>query len=249
MAAVFKREFNAYFTSPFGLVIISIFFCITSLFLFVPNNLTGDTIDMSGVFSAMIFIYAIMIPFITMRLLSEEKKQKTDQCLLTSPVSLTGIVLGKFFSALAFFSITLSYTIVFAIILNAFQAIEVWVFIGNLVGMLLLGSAFISIGLFISSLTENQVVAAIGSLVATLLFLAIQILSSAISGLYSLLPGLALIIPSDTVNNIINYVAVGPRYNNFAMGIFNLADALYFFSIAAVFIFLTVRVLEKRRWS
>jgi len=234
MGAIFKREFKAYFTSPIGFILLGIFFFISAL-LFSSNNLDGNNIDMSSMFDYLIVIYALIIPFITMRLLSEEKKQKTDQCLLTSPVSLPGIVLGKFFSALAFYAISLSYTIVFAIILNCFQPIELWVFIGNLVGMLLLGSSFIAIGLFISSLTENQVIAAIGAVIVNLLLFAIQILST--------------IFTNTVVTNLINYLAIMPRYSDFAIGLFNLSDAVYFFSIAAVFIFLAVRVLEKRRWS
>lgn len=101
--------------------------------------------------------------------------------------------------------------------------------------MLLLGSSFIAIGLFISSLTENQVIAAIGALIINLLLFAIQILSTVFS--------------NTIITNLINYLAIMPRYSDFAMGLFNLSDALYFFSIAAVFIFLAVRVLEKRRWS
>lgn len=234
MGAVFKREFKAYFTSPIGFILIGIFFLLSGL-LFSSNNIDGNTIDLSGVFNYLIIIYALMIPFITMKLLSEEKKQKTDQCLLTSPVSLPRIVLGKFFSAFAFYAITLSYTIVFAIILNFFQPIELWVFIGNIIGMLLLGASFIAIGLFVSSLTENQVIAAIGSLVINILLLAITILSS--------------LFNNTIITNIINYLAIMPRYSDFSIGLFNLSDALYFFSIATVFIFLAIRVLEKRRWS
>lgn len=248
MSAIFKREFKAYFTSPIGFVIISLFSLI-SIFLFFANNLAGNTMDLSGYFTSVIILYAIIVPLITMKLMSEEKRQKTDQCLLTSPISLTKIVLGKFLSAFAFFSITLSFPIIFALILNAYQPIELWVFIGNIVGMLLLGSAYVAIGLFISSLTENQAVAAVGSLVTILLFIATQLLTYLVSGLYTKIPGLSLLTSNENVNTVINYVAVIPRYSNFAIGIFNLADALYFFSIAAVFIFLTVRVLEKRRWS
>jgi ABC-2 type transport system permease protein len=234
MVAVFKREFKAYFTSPIGFILISIFFFISSLF-FSTTNLDGNTINMTMMFDFLIVIYALIIPFITMKLLSEEKKQKTDQCLLTSPVSLPGIVLGKFFSAFAFYAISLSYTLVFAVILSFFQPIEVWVFLGNIVGMLLLGSSFIAIGLFVSSLTENQVIAAIGALVINLLLFSIQILSS--------------LFNNNIVTNIVNYLAIMPRYSDFAIGLFNLSDAVYFFSIATVFIFLAVRVLEKRRWS
>jgi ABC-2 type transport system permease protein len=248
MSAVFKREFKAYFTSPIGFVIIGLF-SIISIFIFFATVLTGKTVDMGGYFSTIIIIYAVIVPLITMRLMSEEKRQKTDQCLFTSPISLTSIVMGKFLSAFVLFSITLSFPVIYAIIINAYMPIELWVFIGNMVGMLLVGSSFVAIGLFISSLTENQAVAAIGSLITILLFIATQLLTFLISGLYTKLPSLSLLISSENINNLINYVSVIPRYSNFSMGIFNLADALYFFSIATVFIFLTVRVLEKRRWS
>jgi ABC-2 type transport system permease protein len=234
MSAVFKREFKAYFNSPIGFILIGIFFFISSL-LFATLNLDGNTVDLSGIFNYLIIIYALIIPFITMRLLSEDKKLKTDQCLLTSPVSLPSIVLGKFFSAFVFYAISLSYTIVFAVILNFFQPIEAWVFLGNIVGMLLLGASFIAVGLFVSSLTESQVIAAIGALIINILLIAIQMLTT--------------IFNNTTITNVINYLAIMPRYSDFSIGMFNLADAVYFFSIATVFIFLAVRVLEKRRWS
>jgi ABC-2 type transport system permease protein len=170
-----------------------------------------------------------------MRLLSEEKKQKTDQCLLTSPASLSGIVLGKYFAALAIYSLSLVTFLLYAVILAAFAEISWAVVIGNIIGAFLLGSSFIAVGLFVSSLTENQVIAAIGGFVAMMLLYVIDMISS--------------LANNSTVQKIISSLAFYSKYYEFTTGVFNLLNVIFFVSASAIFIFLTVRVLEKKRWA
>lgn len=234
MLAIFRREFKAYFSSAIGYVFLGVFLFFAG-FLFVLSNIFAGSSDMSSLFSSLTFIYIIIIPILTMKIFSEERKQKTDQALLTAPVSITGIVMGKFLSALSVFAIGLSSTALFALIMATVAHVEGFVVLGNIVGMLLIGSALISIGIFISSLTENQVIAAVGSLAIILL-------------LY-LIGGITSFFQVDFVQKIVDFVSFLNRYNNFSMGIFNISDAVYYLSIAAVFLFLTTRVLEKRRWS
>lgn len=234
MFAIYKRELKSYFSSAIGYVVLATFVFFASLF-FVIYNLVYDTTSMTNVFGSMMLIYVFLIPILTMRTFSEEKRQKTDQALLTAPVSLTGIVLGKFFAALTIYAIGLCSLIIFALILAAFATVETWVIVGNIVGMLLVGAALISIGIFISNLTESQIIAAIASIFAMLL-------------LY-LLSNFATLTDNTVIQNIITSLSITDRYTNFAVGIFNLSDAVFYLSIAVLFVFFTVRMLEKRRWS
>lgn len=234
MGAIFRREMTAYFTSPTAYVYFAVFNVFAGLF-FTINCLSYASADMSGVFSSMFIMFIFLIPILTMRLLSEEKKQKTDQCLLTSPVSLSGIVLGKYFAALAIYSLSLVTFLLYAVILAAFAEISWAVVIGNIIGAFLLGSSFIAVGLFVSSLTENQVIAAIGGFVAMMLLYVIDMISS--------------LANNSTVQKIISSLAFYSKYYEFTTGVFNLLNVIFFVSASAIFIFLTVRVLEKKRWA
>ena len=178
MSAVFKREFKAFFTSPVGYFVLAVLFGFAG-FYFFANNMYGRSADLTGVFGGLFTIVLLLVlPVLTMRLFSDEKRQRTDQALLTAPVSLTGIALGKFFAALLMFAIGISITIVFAIII-AFQVTPDWlVIIGNYVGLLLLGGMIIAIGMFISSLTESQFIAALGTFAISFALLMVDSLAS-----------------------------------------------------------------------
>jgi ABC-2 type transport system permease protein len=234
MVAIFRREMKSYFTSPIGFIFLAGFYLVSG-FLFWQINLVNSITDVSYLFSDVTITLVVLIPILTMRLFSEEKKQKTDQLLLTSPVSLTGMVIGKFLSALAVFATGLAVTLVYGLTMAVYVNIDGAVIFTNILGMLLLGAALIGIGMFISSMTENQVVAIFASFIVILMLFIVQSLSS--------------VLTSAVWQSIISAIAVQSRYNNFAAGIFNLGDAVYYLSIAVVFIFLTVRMLEKRRWS
>lgn len=236
MSAIFKREFKAFFTSPIGYVVLALVFALSGFFFYVYNMLGGSA-DLSGVFSSLLmYILLLVLPILTMRLLSDDKRQRTDQALLTAPVSLVGIALGKFFAALLIFAIGISITILFAIII-AFQVTPDWlVIIGNYLGLLLLGGMIISIGLFISSLTESQLIAALGTFTVSLLLM--------------LLPGLATLFPSLTwLSEALNFLSVTSRYSDFTAGLINYDNIIFFLSMQALFVFLTVRVLDSKRWS
>lgn len=234
MAAIFRRELSAYFSSATAYIYLAVFNFFAALF-FSMNNLYSATTDMSGLFANMFMIFLFLIPILTMRLMSEDKKQKTDQCLLTSPVSLYGIVLGKYLAALVMFAVSLLTFLLYAVILAAFSAVAWPAIIGSIVGVLLTGSAFIAVGLFISSLTESQVIAAIGGFLAMMLLYTIDMLASFIS--------------NTTIQNLLNSLAFYSKYYEFTTGVFNFSSILFFISSAVIFLFLTVRVLEKKRWS
>ena len=235
MNAVFKREFKSFFTSPVGYVVIAAITFFAGLFFYILN-IVGLSPDLSYVFSSLFPFILIILPLMTMRLFSEEKRQKTDQALLTSPVSLTGIVMGKYLAAMLVFSISLLLLIVFAMII-AFQVTPDWlVIIGNYLGMFLLGGLVISIGLLISSLTESQLIAAIGTL--------------GISFMLILMDGLAAQFSNLTIlSSVINFLSVSQRYSTFTSGIIAYDNIIFFLSMQALFLFMTVRVLDRKRWS
>ncbi|MCI1930116.1 MAG: ABC-2 transporter permease [Clostridia bacterium] len=287
MKAIYKREIKMYFNSMIGYVFIAFFVLITAIYFSIQNILQMSP-DFQNVFSSVIMMFLILGPMLTMRLLSEEKKQKTDQLLLTSPVSVPGIVLGKYFAAVTVFLISLLITIIFPIIISFYGTLATAQIIGSYVGFFLLGSAFIAVGLWISSIADNQIVSAVATFVAIFLLLMVKTIVSAASGNQSfslMFAGIlaflvALYVYSNTKNSevsIIVFIAeaavilvlfflkrglfigfagkfaemfeVLTRFNNFAMGLFDIASVVYFVSFISVFLYFTIRVVEKRRWS
>lgn len=234
MTAIMRRELLSYFSSPIGYIFLAVFYVFAG-FYFFASNLMGNSTDISPVFQSMFTIVLFLIPILTMRLLSEDKKHRTDQALLTAPVSLTGLVLGKFLAAVAVFVMSLAVTMLYALTVAVFAPPNWALIFGNFAALLLLGMAFISIGLFISSMTENQVVAAVGGFASALLLIIID--------------SLAGIITNPILQAIVTGMSFFGRYSDFTVGKFDLDNVVFFLSVCAVFIFLTVRVLEKRRWS
>ena len=234
MLAIFKREFNSYFTSPIGYVFIAMFYFISGIFFFL-YNLAAASAELRYVYSMLFTCSALLMPILTMRMLSEDKRQKTDQILLTSPVSLTGLLMGKFLAAFLVYVIAVSITLVYALVLSVFVSFNWAVIVSSYVGILLLGAALIAVGMFISSLTESQLVAAIVTVVVDLGLL--------------LVDSLASVMPNTTLQNAVLSLSMSDRYGNFTMGILDFADTFFFLSVIALFVFLTGRVLEKRRWG
>ena len=163
MGAIFRREVQSYFISPIGYIFLAAFYAF-SAFFFATSSLAQGSTKMNTMFSQLMIILVVLIPILTMRTMSEDKKSKTDQCLLTAPVSLGGIVAGKFLAALLVYTCAVAITVVYAVILSAYAEMDWLVIIGNIVGLELFGASFIAVGIFCSSLTENQVVAAVISL-------------------------------------------------------------------------------------
>lgn len=234
MLAIMKRELLSYFTSPLGYVFIAVFYLFSGVFLFL-FTLTSQSTDMSYVYTGMFFVMLIMIPILTMRLMAEENKQKTDQLLLTSPVSLTRLVMGKFLSAFMILLVCMFIFLVYGIVLGCFASVNWAIILGNIVGMLLLGSLCIAAGLFVSTLTENQMIAAVGSIGLNIAFI--------------LIDSFASVMPTKLLQDIFYSLSFFSKYNEFTIGIFSLSNIFFFASVAFIFLFLTVRVLEKRRWA
>ena len=247
MFAIFKKELRAYFTNPVGYVYIGIFLAASAL-ICAFTTYQQATYDASGYFQFLLLMMGVLIPLLTMRLLSEERKTRTEQLLLTAPVSLTGMVLGKYLAALTLFgaSVLVSCINLFPLVSysiieqsNATSDVHVGIVggqvIGCLFGVLLVGAAFIAIGLFISCLTESQLSAA----VITISVLMVMMLSNIFNS----------IINSVAVRAVLNWISILARFDRFAVGMFDFSAVLYYVSIAGIFIFLTVRMYDKRRWG
>ena len=234
MLAIMKRELLSYFTSPLGYVFVAVFYLFSGVFLYL-FTLYSQSADMSSVYIGMFFVMLIMIPILTMRLMAEENRQKTDQLLLTAPVSLPRLVMGKFLSAFSILVMCVLIFVVYGIVLSCFADMNWAIIWGNIVGMLLLGALCVSSGLFISTLTENHMIAAVGSIGLNIAFI--------------LVDSFASVMPIKFLQDFFYSLSFYSRYNEFTLGIFSLSNVFFFVSVAFVFLFLTVRVLERRRWA
>ena len=239
MAAIFKRELYSYFISPVGYIFITIFLLVSGALFTFTNIQANAGADVSSYFIFIIFTFIVLIPLLTMRSLSEERKTKTEQMLLTSPVSLTGIIFAKFFAAFVLFASTLLVSCLNFYALYKFAETpgqtNTAVLIGNVISILLIGAAFIAIGLFISAMTENQLTAAIIS-IATILFL---LISGALSSS----------VGNKVVRYALDFLSIFSRFTAFTVGIFDISSVIYYASIVVIFLFLTIRIYEMRRWQ
>lgn len=233
MGAVFKREMRSYFTSPIGYVVIIIYGLLYG-FLFARLYQSGSP-SISVLFSYSFTVTLFIIPVITMRLFSEERRQKTDQALFTAPVSLTSIVLGKFFAAFAMFGITQAITVVFELIFAFNVSVDMLGYLCYLIGAAGVSASLIAVGMFISSLTDSQILAAIGSV--------------AVSVLLAMMDTFASLTKVSWIVSAAEWVSFSGRFDTFLSGVLDYANIAFFLSFTAVFIFLTIRVQEKRRWS
>ena len=237
MSAIYKREMRAYFTSPIGFIFIAVFFIANGALFSYMTLQAGDTSDIGTYFLTLMFLFIILIPLLTMKLFCEERKQKTEQLLLTAPVSLFEMVSAKFCAAYTMFAGTFLAAAVLELIpyFVYCEDVNLASILGNIVGILLIGGAFVAIGMFISSLTENQFVAAISTIAIIALLLFISFANSYIG--------------AAPIRVVLSRISIFSRFYDFTYGILNIASLLYYASIMFVFIFLTVRVYENRRWG
>ncbi|MBQ7226745.1 MAG: ABC transporter permease [Clostridia bacterium] len=241
MLAIFKREMRAYFTTSIGYIFLASALVISAVIFSVTTVLDSPpTADTSLYFSGLIFVLMIFLPILTMKSFSEEKKTKTEQLLLTSPVSTTQMVLGKFFSSFVMLAIFLALSLIFIIPLTFFVPEENSgpngaLVMGNIIALLLVGMSFIAIGIFVSSLTENQFAAIVITIVTILLFFVISLFNSFIS-VYA-------------IRVVLDWLSIFSRYTAFTYGVFDISALFYYISLTGVFIFLTVRVFESRKYN
>ena len=218
MKAIFNREFNSYFTSMLGYVFLTIFLLLTGVMFYVVN-IRFMTARMTNFFSIVNNWALFLLPLLTMRLFSEDRKQKTDQLLLTAPISTKEIVFGKYLAAFGILAFTGNLPIA--------ETISCYV------GFILLCSAILAIGAFMSSITESQIVAAIatyGVLIFTLL-----------------LGSVASNVSNEIIVKILLWLSPVQRFSDFTLGILNFEPIIYYLSITSLFLFFTVMVFERRR--
>lgn len=257
MLAIYKKELRAYFTNAIGYVYTGVFLAMSAA-LCCYTTLQSNSYRTSSYFSFMIYAFIVVIPLLTMRLFSEEKKMRTEQLLLTAPVSITGMVLGKYFAAFTLFlgSVLVSCINFFPLYIlgseqNAanpdsikFIGVNTPQILGSLLGIILIGAVFIAIGMFVSSLTENQLSAAVITIAALISMLILNMIADAGSEEDG-----TRLVGSYIVRTILDWISVFSRFARFGSGIFDFAALLYYISFAIIFIYLTIRVYEKRRWS
>ena len=233
MLAIFKREFKSYFISPIGYIFLAAFTFFEAMFFTLIYS-SGST-QIEYVISSITSVVVFALPILTMKMLSEDRRQKVDQVLLTAPISVSSIVLGKLFATLAVFMLAFAPTLIFEIIVSTLATTNWFNYLYCLFGIMLLGAAMISIGMFISSLTESSVVAAILTIVVNFVVMMATSFASTVS--------------SELLTKIAESISFIDRFSNFSSSMLNVADIVYFLSITAVFVFLSVRSVERRRWA
>lgn len=231
MTAICKHDFQRFFRSPLGFVYLGVFAVIANLVFFAYCVLSSSS-DLTSPFSFLLTVLLFMTPILTMRLLSEEYRQGTDRLLLTSPVHIWEIVLGKFFAALGAIACCLLVTVPWLIILLCAGTPEWAAIIGCYIAILCATMVFLAIGLFLSSVTESQLIAAVLSFAVFLGLYLVDALSAAASG---------------TLASILSWFSIFTRYDTFMSAQFSFSNVIYFLSLTVLFLFFTARVLERRR--
>jgi len=234
MRAVWKREMHSYFKTPIGYVFMG-FFLIVGGLMFFFTNLAPRSGNLANLLSQLTVVLMFLIPVLTMRLFSEERRNKSEQLLLTSPLSLRAIVVGKYLAATAVFLLTLAITGLYVLIVGFYGRIYWGEVVTAYTGFFLVGCCFISVGVLVSSMTENQVSAAVATFGLNFFLWVIDAVIS--------------IIPVPWIVNILSWFSIMKRYDVLTRAQLGFSGVLYFVSFCAVFLFLTVRVIDKRRWS
>jgi ABC-2 type transport system permease protein len=234
MRAILKRELKAYFQAPLGYVFIGAMFFFCGYYFFT-YNLYGNTTDMTTLFSMLFPVALFLVPVLTMRLMSEDKRLKTDQLLLTSPVSRSGIVMGKYLAAVTVFAVAISGTLLAALVMSFFAKPDWPVIIGNFIGLLLLGITLIAVCMFLSSLTESQVIAAVSGFGVSLFLV--------------LVDSLSYVVTNGFLQTVFRALSFNDRYVPFTIGVLEFSNTVFFLSISALFLLFTVAVLDRRRWN
>ncbi len=241
MLAIWKRELQNYYLNPIGYVFMGIFLLVGGV-MFYLGNIMGMTPSAATLLGNLNYIFMLTVPILTMRLLSEERRTKTDQLLITSPLRIWDIVGGKFLAAATVVLLTTCCTLLYIALLSRYTDRMYPAAIAcNYLGFLLLSLCYVALGLLMSALTESQVSAAVLTLGVNIL---LQILESVFSSSSFALPGaLSFLRP------VLSWFSLYSRYNQFAAGRLSFANILYYLSFSGLMLFLTVRVIDRRRWS
>ncbi len=231
MKAIYKREMHAYFTSPIGYVFVGVFMLLSGFF-FSAELFAKRVGSVNDVLPVCMVVLMLLVPVITMRLIAEEKANKTDQLLLTAPVKVTEIVLGKFFAALSVFAISVLSTVSYIVIGAIYGDMLIGETFSAYLGYFLFGALLIAIGLFISSVTENQIVAAVLTYGVTLVLFFSSMITTQIP----------------FIDSFLKYFQISAWNESFSRGVVTLSGVLYYLSFTVLFLILSSRQIESRRW-
>ncbi len=235
ICTLFKKELASYFNSPIAYIFIAVFLVTGNWLFFNSFFLVGEA-SMRNYFNLLPWFFLFLAPALTMRLWAEEKKSGTIEFLLTLPVTDWQVVLAKFFGALTFMFIALLLTLSIPITIASMGNLDWGVIIGSYLGSLFLGGAYLALGLFISSLTKNQIIAFVLGLVASF--------AAFIVGADFVLAG----APQFAVP-IIQFLGLGTHFNNISMGVIDTKDIVYYISFIFLFLWLNAKVISKREWK
>ena len=245
MKAIYKRELRSYFTSPIGYVFVAVYLVLSGVLFAYTTLLTaisGGSADIGTYFTVLIFGFSFLLPLLTMRLFADDRRMKTEQLLLTAPVSIGGMVGAKFLPAYTVFAGTYAVSALDFLLLYIYNDTSgvvteknTAILVGYSIAVLLLGAAFIAVGVFVSSLTEHQITAVIATIAILVFCLCCGMLNSVIS--------------FAPLRSVLSWLSIYSRFQNFSYGVFDFNAIIYYLSITFVFLFVTVRVYEKRRWA
>ena len=251
MTAIFKREFLSYFRSPVGYVAIALFSFLSG-FVFYSQFATG-TVDIAGEVITLRSFFFVIVPIITMGLLSEDKKRGTDVLYYTTPVNLFNVVVGKVLAAFLLYVIMFVNVIIHIIVTVSCGGVFGVGAVGTIVVFFFMAFMFISIGLFASAITDNQIISAI---VAFIIILVTQImgtigdyLGSACTAMFSGINSNFAVTVGDAISGAVNWLDPFLKTQDFRLGIFSVSSLVFLVSVGILFLYLTFRVLDKKRWS
>ena len=232
MFTIFKRDFLAYFRTPVGYVFMGVFLSLSGLFFYmlVLDARSSDVLTFLGQIS---YLWMLLSPVLTMRLLAEEKQKRTDQLLLTSPVSLPGIVLGKYLAAVTVMACTVLLTLVYVLVVALYGAVYPGELMVGYLGFILQGSAFLALDLYISGCASNQVTAAVAAFGVNLALWLMDLLAGGVTQAW--------------LQDALSFFSLYQRYNPFLMGQLSFASIGFDLAFIAAFLALTVHSLDSRR--
>lgn len=230
---VFKKELKSYFNSPMAYIFLIVFAIVTGYF-FTNTFFLFNQSNMRALFNIVPLVYLFFIPAITMGLIAREKNIGTMEVISTLPITDVEFVVGKFFSALSLIALGLAFTLIhFFTLINVGTNIDYGAVFTGYLGLLMLGSVYASVGTFASSVTDNQVIAFIISVFIVLIFF--------------LMDKMLYFMPV-SISGLIQYISVDYHLSNISRGVIDSRNIIYFTSLIGFFLFITVRVLEVRKW-
>lgn len=231
--AMTRKELQMYFYSPIAYAAFAFFFVIAGYFFSANFLYPPYVIDVRPVFGNITFVFLFIIPLLTMRLVSDELRQGTDELLLTSPVSITEIVVGKYASTLVVLLMLVAGSLLYPLILSSYGPIDLPVLWLSYLAMFLVGASMMAVGLFASSLSAHQMVSGIAAFAILLVFWTIEWLGDTIGG---------------KVKDFLGMFSIVGRAADLQKGVLDFADVLFYVTFILVFLVLSIQVLERKRW-